>query len=872
MGILETYLAENYVKEKEQQNSVEKLIKKVIPIYKMYCKKKGWPYKLDEVPAEISTSTTAMVAFSMVVLMGGNFDLTTNENGENHFKEFEEEERNVYVEILNNSRQLIKDQYNKYKEIDGKKTQCFTSGTYGNDDPFTIMWSRYLIDNMDESNKKEPEYTILKEGFDEYCNNKVYRIFFDIYNNKEDLSYSTAKQEDSDKPKPGPIEKTHIFPLLKVVQIYYSMVGTGLKPEDFFEDIKKEKKLEEKHINEVRLIFENRLHYQLSLASIKNSNFDAAELIFSLEGMILLDPNRENFDQNLLGRVFQVIKEKQAISLYWRPLKPFVLSEQGLALLPLSVEIAMSLIRICRILKKYGEKLFSQNYEIFESYTEWIKTRVTKIDYGKKCNLSCDCCYIDSCEYNNTNEYYGWCSEHIYQPNVIHPWETSQVLVYLVNFNDMLQKHIAYQSIKYANLSTKYFKEDEDGWYEWEKNEPMSIEEYKVYEQIGSRYLGYDAESREKYRKRASEEKNGSEEIKGKGSNAKSNFKNKDYSMLLYGPPGTGKSAIAEKIATTKGWPLITITPSDFIANGADQVETKAKNIFKVLEEQKDIVVLFDEIDRLILDRDSKHYSAQSDIFQFMTPSMLVKLKDLRVKKKIIFIIATNYEERIDKAIKRAGRIDNKYLILPPDRVGRNYIFEERIKKENTEQEKGKKNNKVNYNELEKYKKFIVEKTAFFTFGELDHLLDEILIKLANQLVKDYEETIKKAFKEKSSITLMSYSKKIGVGEEEMNVQKPKKEFLSLVFLKAEIQNGLPDSESVFDKNEIDLIMRFFTSDEMLNLSGTNKISFLEKKIILDKNKELKDMIKEVLCDEEMTRIIISVMDNYSESRNSHER
>jgi len=50
---------------------------------------------------------------------------------------------------------------------------------------------------------------------------------------------------------------------------------------------------------------------------------------------------------------------------------------------------------------------------------------------------------------------------------------------------------------------------------------------------------------------------------------------------------------------------------------------------------------------------------------------MLTKLNELRRSKGILFIIATNYENRIDPAIKRSGRIDRKYLILPPDMEGR---------------------------------------------------------------------------------------------------------------------------------------------------------------------------------------------------------
>jgi SpoVK/Ycf46/Vps4 family AAA+-type ATPase len=54
---------------------------------------------------------------------------------------------------------------------------------------------------------------------------------------------------------------------------------------------------------------------------------------------------------------------------------------------------------------------------------------------------------------------------------------------------------------------------------------------------------------------------------------------------------------------------------------------------------------------------------------------MLTKLNELRRSKGILFIIATNYENRIDPAIKRSGRIDRKYLVLPPDMEGRKRII-----------------------------------------------------------------------------------------------------------------------------------------------------------------------------------------------------
>ena len=94
-------------------------------------------------------------------------------------------------------------------------------------------------------------------------------------------------------------------------------------------------------------------------------------------------------------------------------------------------------------------------------------------------------------------------------------------------------------------------------------------------------------------------------------------------------------------------------------------------------------VVLFDEIDSFLLHRDSKRYREQDTAFQFMTPGMLTKLNDLRREKVVLCVIATNYDNRIDPAIKRTGRVDKRYLVLPPDLGARRRILRELVTKEN---------------------------------------------------------------------------------------------------------------------------------------------------------------------------------------------
>jgi SpoVK/Ycf46/Vps4 family AAA+-type ATPase len=59
---------------------------------------------------------------------------------------------------------------------------------------------------------------------------------------------------------------------------------------------------------------------------------------------------------------------------------------------------------------------------------------------------------------------------------------------------------------------------------------------------------------------------------------------------------------------------------------------------------------------------------------------MLTKLNDLRSRKRLIFILATNYAYRIDPAVRRTGRVDQNYLLLPNDLVSRKRIISEALK------------------------------------------------------------------------------------------------------------------------------------------------------------------------------------------------
>jgi hypothetical protein len=696
---IQTYFQGAYAEEKELFHSIELQIKSVLPFYKIFTDEKGWPYKVPPSPQSegfpFSSSTTAMIAYSFLMLMGNSCNDIAFAN-----------ECASYIDCTNH--EGIRDAFGKAVMLlmeEWKNDRKFKSNTFGYNNPFSLVWIVCLL-NQDPSaifrdidNKKIEEINGMAFEF-------VRKTFETIYTDMEKLKYSEDQNSE--------LDKNHIFPLLKTVQLYCQLTKCS-----------KCNAIIDEHIKTVSNHLRDRLHYHLSADSIQNSDFDVAEMVFSLEGMLLLDNCRDNFDQKLIDRIFAVISERQKANIYWRPLKPIVVKDQGLALLPLSVEIAISMLRICRLLEKRGKKLFSENYWLFKNYTEWLKSRVIKVDYkGEK--------------------FLGWCSEHVLHPDIIHTWETSQVLVYLANFNAMLKKHIANATLAYANLSCKPVEQED-----WDK-EPLKDPApfLKTFERIEKEYLKNES---------------------------------KCFSMLLYGPPGTGKTSIAMKIAKDKGWPLITITPSDFIVSGADQVETKAKNIFRVLEEQSNAVVLFDEIDQLIMDRESEAFQERGDIFQLMTPSMLVKFNDLRNKEQIIFIISTNYEERIDPAIKRIGRIDNKFLIIPPDKSERVRLI----------------NGLACFTTDKEIVDFLAEKTVLYSHKELERQLGALSKNIGNGFEPGLE-SVKKCFAENlipPTISLSVYKTRCG---KDKYPQQPRQELFYLTYLKAEVNSLTPHDIKTF--------------------------------------------------------------------------
>lgn len=815
MNGLDEYLQGPYREDRREIEEAGRRLECVWPVFTEFYSdekdKEGWPYEIEaghdpEIPP-FSFSTNAMILFAMGVSLG------RVESFACHLTP-----RVVYVPDLGVQEARVSAVNASALKAFVAKAQAgpvFESGSFGKDDPFTLAWALNLV----RAELKPPPGAALSDA-DKAQNELRARLMGVAWKRVADAfekpSVSMLDYPDADKKKIAPLD--HPFPLLRAVQLYRTLTDIGRQ--DPATLAARAGDVEATLRDNVRPHLLNRAYEHLSLSEVKNGAFDAAELVFALEGVLLADADARAVDPNLVERVFAVIERSQDASPYWRPLKPFVTNNRGFALLPLSVEIANSLLRMIKLLDHDDVKRphLTARMPLLRRYAQWLYTRMVKGSLARSGGPAV--------------EYAGWHSEHVHAPRRVHTWETAQVAIFLMHYRTMLQEYVALTSRERANVAVRALKRDKGDY----ATEEATTKHLRGFEPLRGVADARDAKAA--VAKAAvppgSPPPPSAYEVYGQLQRLfieprlrpATSSAAPAHSMLLYGPPGTGKSTVGEELARALDWELLTLTPSDFITGGEAQVEARAKALFKMLEEQPRTVVLLDEIDRMILDRDSKYYVQQSDIFQFMTPGMLVKLKDLWERKRCIFIVATNYAERIDPAAKRLGRIDATLLVNPPDRAQRAHILKSQTvaavmkgRAGTMDGSKARAQKQVLRDIMEVIgatAKFgqAVDATVLMAFGEITRIAKEAAQRFLKDKVDDFapadKDALAGAFNDAAkdigspAIRLQSYAGRFrktpkggapgDPGDNDFpSAQEPSAEFLLLVHLLVEVKNVRAD-------------------------------------------------------------------------------
>jgi hypothetical protein len=130
-------------------------------------------------------------------------------------------------------------------------------------------------------------------------------------------------------------------------------------------------------------------------------------------------------------------------------------------------------------------------------------------------------------------------------------------------------------------------------------------------------------------------------------------------SLIIHGPSGTRKTTAVKRMSEALKWPLITLSPSDFLSNGLEGFDAKAAKIFDDLTMMRRVIVLLDECEEFFKTRPQSAQLESRTAGAFITAGMLPRLQRLHDKRWIIIITITNSElSEIDPAVIRHGRFD----------------------------------------------------------------------------------------------------------------------------------------------------------------------------------------------------------------------
>jgi len=141
--------------------------------------------------------------------------------------------------------------------------------------------------------------------------------------------------------------------------------------------------------------------------------------------------------------------------------------------------------------------------------------------------------------------------------------------------------------------------------------------------------------------------------------------------MLLYGPPGCGKTFFARKFAEEVGFTFMDIKPSDLASIYVHGSQEKIAKLFVDAQNNAPTIMFIDELDALVPNREGNiNHSYAGEVNEFLS-----QMTDC-AKHGVFIIGATNRPEKIDPAILRAGRLDKKVYLPPPDFEARKSMFE----------------------------------------------------------------------------------------------------------------------------------------------------------------------------------------------------
>ena len=143
--------------------------------------------------------------------------------------------------------------------------------------------------------------------------------------------------------------------------------------------------------------------------------------------------------------------------------------------------------------------------------------------------------------------------------------------------------------------------------------------------------------------------------------------------VLLSGPSGTGKTLIAKAMANSADVPFISVTGPELANIYIDPVE-RMHALFKEAREKSPCIIFIDEIEAI--GAVDNRYGATN---QSRTPALsqlLLEMDGMGNNSGVIVLAVCNHQDRLDKSLLRAGRLDRHIYVAQPNTEERAEIFQ----------------------------------------------------------------------------------------------------------------------------------------------------------------------------------------------------